>query len=120
ERSGRIAGESKYSFKMLFKLAYDGIFNFSEFPVKLIRGLGFTSIAIALVYLCYTLIVKFFYGEVPTGFTSLLITITMFSGVQLLSLGILGEYVVRIFFQVKQRPLFVIKNRIANKEDQGS
>lgn len=116
ERSGRIAGVSKYSFKMLFKLAYDGIFNFSEFPVKLISGLGFTSIIIALIYLAYTLVVKYFYGEVPTGFTSLLITIIMFSGVQLLSLGILGEYVVRIFFQVKHRPLFVIKNRIVKKE----
>lgn len=116
KRDERVAGETKYSVKKLFKLAYDGIFNFSEFPVKLITSLGFISIIIALVYLTYTLIDKLLYKNVPQGFTSLLFGLILFSGVQLISLGIIGEYVIRIFFQVKNRPLFIVKERISNKE----
>ncbi len=116
-RPERAAGETKYSFKMLYRLAYNGIFNFSDFPVKFITNIGIITILIALSYFVYTL-VKRFLLDVPVieGFTGLLFTIILFSGVQLVSLGIIGEYVLRIFFQVKGRPLFIIKNRIVNKE----
>ena len=75
------------------------------------------TILIALTYFSYTLVKRFVF-DVPVieGFTGLLFTIILFSGVQLVSLGIIGEYVLRIFFQVKGRPLFIIKNRIVNKE----
>lgn len=116
DRDERIAGAPKYSFKMLFKLAYNGVFNFSEFPIKFITALGFFSVVLSLLYLSYTLFLKYVNGEVPTGFTGLLFAIIMFGGVQLLSLGIIGEYVLRIFFQVKERPLFIIKNKIERKE----
>jgi len=62
------------------------------------------------------LIKKFFFNSVPEGYTSLLLAITLFSGVQLISLGIIGEYIYRIFFQVKGRPLFNIKHKIIEKE----
>lgn len=116
ERNERIAGESKYTFKMLFRLAYNGVFNFSEFPIKFITNLGFISISLSLIYLIVTITKKIVFGTVPEGFTALLFTIILFSGVQLLSLGVIGEYVLRIFFQVKGRPLYVLKDEIVEQE----
>ncbi len=117
ERSGRFAGKTKYSITKLFNLAFNGIFNFSEFPIKLITRLGIFTFLIALGYLVYTLVKKYLMEtDIPEGFTGLIILITMLSGVQLISLGLIGEYVVRIFFQSKQRPPFVIKGRIVQKE----
>ncbi len=117
DRPERAAGETKYSFMKLIGLAFNGIFNFSELPVRFITNLGLGSIMVALVYFVYTLIKRFIFNvPVIEGFTGLLFTIILFSGVQLVSLGIIGEYVLRIFFQVKGRPLFIIKNRIVNKE----
>jgi dolichol-phosphate mannosyltransferase len=105
ERQGRHSGDSKYSFKSLVRLAYNGIFNFSVFPIKMITRLGFVTTLLGLIYLVYTIIRKIYFNDVPQGFTSLLIAIILFSGVQLLSLGIIGEYVTRIFMQSKERPL---------------
>ncbi len=116
ERHERFAGQPKYSIKRLIRLAHNGIFNFSEFPIKLITNLGIMTISISLIYLVITLINKIFYNDVPRGFTALLFTIILFSGVQLISLGVIGEYVLRIFFQVKNRPLFIVKNRVYKKE----
>ena len=112
ERDERIAGESKYSFKQLLGLAYNGIFNFSEFPIKFMSQMGFTAIGIALIYFITVVIKKIFFAEVIEGFTSLLFVVILFSGVQLIALGIIGEYVLRIFFQSKGRPLFIIKEEI--------
>lgn len=116
ERSARFAGETKYSWKKLFELAYSGIFNFSSFPVKFITRLGIMSILVAIIYLLYVLTEKLFFDGVPSGFTSLIAAIIMFSGVQLISLGIIGEYVLRIYQQSQQRPLFIIDKIISDKE----
>ena len=116
EREERFAGDSKYSFKRLLKLAFNGIFNFSEFPIKFITTLGLISFTSAIIYLITVIIKKYFLGTVPLGFTALLFTIILFNGVILLSIGILGEYIIRIFFQVKGRPKFIIKERIEQKE----
>ena len=116
ERSERQAGESKYSFSMLFKLAYNGIFNFSEFPIKFVSRLGGLTVIVALIYFISVVIKKFFYQQVIEGFTSLLFMIILFSGVQLIALGVIGEYVLRVFFQSKNRPLFIVKETIKDKE----
>ncbi len=116
DRPEREAGETKYPISKRIKIALNGIFNFSEIPIKFITNLGIITILISLGYFTYTLGKKLLGIPVAEGFTGLLFTIILFSGVQLVSLGIIGEYVVRIFFQVKGRPLFVIKNRIVNKE----
>ncbi len=117
DRPERSAGETKYPISARIKIALNGIFNFSEIPVKFITNMGITTILISLAYFTYTIIKKFAFGvAVADGFTGLLFTIILFSGVQLVSLGIIGEYVLRIFFQVKGRPLFIIKNRIVDKE----
>lgn len=114
ERSERVAGESKYTFKQLFRLAYNGIFNFSEFPISFMTRAGGVSIAIALIYFVVVLAKKLFYADVIEGFTALLFVIILFSGAQLMALGIIGEYVLRIFFQSKGRPLFIVKESIVD------
>ncbi len=116
ERRGRTADESKYSISMLFRLAFNGIFNFSEFPIRFITRMGLVAITLSLIYLAITIIKKAVWGTVPEGFTALLFAIILFSGVQLISLGVIGEYVLRIFHQVKSRPLFIIKDQIINKQ----
>lgn len=116
ERSGREFGVTKYSLSKLFKLAFNGIFNFSELPIKFITGLGLITVFGTVIYLISVLIKKFFFGSVPEGFTALIAAITLFGGIQLICFGILGEYIVRIFFQVKNRPNFIVKNIIVNKE----
>lgn len=116
ERSARFAGEPKYTFKKLFELAYNGIFNFSDFPVKVVTRLGVSVIVFSLLYILYLLLKKYFFGTVPEGFTTIIIFIILFSGVQLIALGMLGEYVLRIFKQVQGRPLFVVNKIVRNKE----
>lgn len=108
------AGNTKYSIRSLFKLAFNGIFNFSEFPIRFIGFIGLITIFISLIYLAFTIYKKLVFGTVPEGFTSLIFAIVLFSGVQLLSIAILGEYILRIFFQVKQRPLYIVKSKIVN------
>lgn len=116
ERDERYAGDTKYSLKKLFNLAYDGIFNFSNVPLKLITKLGFYTIFISLVYISIVVFKKIFYGNIPEGFTTTIIAIALFSGVQLISLGIIGEYLARIYTQVKQRPISIVKERVQNKQ----
>jgi len=117
ERAKRQAGQPKYSFKMLLKLAYNGIFNFSEVPIKLITGMGWFIMLLSLILIIYTLTVKYFFDTVPEGYTTLLIVVSLFSGVQLISLGVIGEYVLRIFFQAKQRPFFIVDKKIVDGQE---
>jgi polyisoprenyl-phosphate glycosyltransferase len=118
ERNERVAGESKYNFKELFKLAYNGIFNFSEIPIRLITKLGMFSIILSSIYFISVLYKRIFHDDVPIGFTALLFSIILFGGVQLVSIGVIGEYLLRIFFQVKNRPLFIVSHKVKNKETQ--
>ena len=116
EREERHSGESKYNLKRLIDLALNGIFNFSQYPIKFITYLGLITASLSMIYFGVTLVKKLWYNVVPEGFTALLFMIILFGGVQLVAIGIIGEYVLRIFFQVKQRPLFIIKDIIKNKE----
>jgi len=116
ERSARFAGVTKYSWKKLFELAYSGIFNFSSFPIKFITRMGMLTIGVSLAYFIYVLVDKIYFNSVPQGFTALIFSIIMFSGVQLISLGIIGEYVLRIYQQSQSRPLFIIDKIILNSE----
>ena len=117
DRDDRKAGNSKYSWKKLFELAFNGLFNFSDFPVKFITRLGFITVFISLTYFAYNVYRKIYYNDVPQGFTATILAIILFSGVQLISLGVIGEYVLRIYNQVKKRPLFVVDKIIANQEE---
>jgi dolichol-phosphate mannosyltransferase len=112
DRDERHAGETKYSWKKLFELAFNGIFNFSDFPVKFITRMGFITVVFSLIYFGYNIYRKLFYADVPQGFTATILAIILFSGVQLISLGLIGEYVLRIYNQVRNRPLFIIEKII--------
>ena len=114
DRDERAAGEPKYTLKALMKLASAGIFNFSELPVRVATYIGLGAIFSACLYLLQTIYKKYFLGDVPSGFTALLFVIILFSGINLLCLGVLGEYVLRSFFQLKQRPLFIVGSRIVD------
>jgi polyisoprenyl-phosphate glycosyltransferase len=107
ERSARHAGRTKYSPLKLLKLASDGIFAFSIVPLRAAAALGACAIALSLVFALYSLYAKFWLHS-PQGFTALILAITFFSGINLFFLGIIGEYVGRIYEEAKGRPHYVV------------
>lgn len=117
ERQKREHGDSKYSFRKRWEFAMDGIFNFSLVPIKLIMLMGVLAISTSVIYFGITLAKKLMYDTVTEGFTALLFMIILFGGAQLLAIGILGEYILRIFVQVKNRPLFVVKSVIRKSKE---
>ncbi len=117
ERDSRYAGSSKYTLSKLFNLALDGLISFSAIPVRLIIQFGFftafTSFFIGLTYL----VLKIFdIGTWPSGFATLFLLIAFLGGIQLITIGMIGEYVGRIHLEVKQRPLFLISEYIGIKQ----
>jgi glycosyltransferase involved in cell wall biosynthesis len=111
EREQRSAGKTKYSMRRLLKLAFDGIFSFSLLPLRLATLLGALSILFALAFTGYSVYAYFNFegaNESPTGFTALMVSIAFFAGVQLVFLGVIGEYIGRIYEEVKGRPFFVV------------
>lgn len=107
ERSARHAGRTKYSALKLLKLASDGIFAFSIVPLRAAAVLGAAAIALSLLYSLYSLYAKFWMHS-PQGFTALILAMTFFSGVNLFFLGIIGEYVGRVYEETKGRPHYVV------------
>ena len=115
ERHERFAGESKYPLKKMLAFAWDGITSFSIKPIRIITGLGFSIFILSLIALIYSLIVKFI-GHTENGWTSLTISIWMIGGIQLLSLGVIGEYIGKIYNETKQRPRFIIKDKLIEND----
>lgn len=109
ERQERKAGKTKYTLKKMMKLALDGITSFSNFPLQIATFLGFTFSAVAFLFILYALISKFVLDQVVTGWTSLMISTMFIGGVQLLCIGIIGEYISRISTDVKKRPSFIVE-----------
>jgi len=108
DRPERHSGESKYSTAKLVKLALDGIFAFSIVPLRLATIFGALAIAIALAWAVFVLYAKLFLDRSPQGFSSVIITIVFLSGGNLFFLGVIGEYVGRIYEESKGRPLYVV------------
>lgn len=115
-RSRRTAGESKYPLKKMLNFAVEGITSFSVRPVRFVFMLGMIFIIIALFILIYTLI-RYFNNETIEGWTSLMLSIWFCTGILLLALGIIGEYIGKIFIEVKNRPRYVIESLLAPKFD---
>jgi glycosyltransferase involved in cell wall biosynthesis len=107
-REARYAGESKYPPRKLIRLAFDGITSFSTAPIKLVTALGFALVVFCVGVLAWTLYVRFFTSHHPQGWTSVIAVVLLLGGVQLLSLGVIGQYVARIFDETKQRPLYLV------------
>jgi polyisoprenyl-phosphate glycosyltransferase len=122
ERGERRAGRSKYSVLRLLKLASDGIFAFSIVPIRAAAMLGAASIALSSLFAVYATVVKIFFHQSPKGFTALLLLTTFLAGVLLFFLGVIGEYVGRIYEETKRRPLYIIDRVIGggNQSDSGS
>ena len=119
ERHERIAGESKYPLKKMLSFAWDGITSFSIKPIRIITGLGFLIFILSLVALIYTLIVNLM-GKTVSGWTSMTASIWMIGGIQLLSLGVIGEYIGKIYNETKQRPRYIISDKLIDKEEESN
>jgi glycosyltransferase involved in cell wall biosynthesis len=108
ERQARFAGESKYPLGKLIRLATDGITSFSSAPIKAVSALGFAMIVFCMGVLAWSLEERFSGSRVPQGWTSVIVVVLLLGGVQLLSIGIIGQYVARIFEETKQRPRYIV------------
>lgn len=109
ERDSRFAGEPKYNLQRLFKLAFDGIFSFSTLPIRAAGLFGVFALAISSVYALYTLYAKLVLHISPQGFTAIIILTTFLSGVQLTFLGVIGEYLGRVYEEAKTRPVYIVQ-----------
>ncbi len=108
ERSERLAGESKYPLKKMLALAWEGITSLSIQPIRLITWLGLIIFLISLIMIIYS-IVRFFIGATVSGWASTLCSIWALGGLQLLAIGIIGEYIGKIYLEAKRRPRFIVE-----------
>jgi polyisoprenyl-phosphate glycosyltransferase len=107
DRKERIAGETKYPLKKMLSFAFDGITSFSITPIRFVLLLGLLSFFISLVFGIYFIGLKFF-GETETGWTSLITSIWLIGGLQLIALGLIGEYIGKIYKEAKRRPKYIV------------
>lgn len=113
ERQERYAGKTKYPLKKMLKLAGDGIISFSTKPLKIVGVLGIISVIISFVILIYSILSFIFkWNNLTAGWTSIMVTVTFFAGVQLISLWIISEYIGRIYDESKNRPEYIIEEKI--------
>ena len=110
ERKERYAGKTKYPLKKMLKLAQDGIFSFSIKPLKIVGAMGILSVVISIIILLYAILSYIFnWNNLTAGWTSLMVTMTFLSGMILISLWMIGEYIGRIYDETKRRPEYIIE-----------
>lgn len=114
ERNERFAGESKYPLKKMLNFAWDGITSFSVKPLRMICSIGFIILFISIAIMIYSLIRKLT-GNTVDGWTFLSISIWFIGGIQMISLGIIGEYIGKVYTEVKARPRYIIEDNLLNK-----
>lgn len=115
DRKERVAGESKYPLKKMLALAFNGISSFSVKPISMILGLGLVIVFFSAMALVYALI-SYFTGNVEPGWTSLILSVWLLGGLQLLAIGLVGQYIGKIYIEVKQRPRYNIEKVLTNEE----
>jgi glycosyltransferase involved in cell wall biosynthesis len=115
DRKERVAGESKYPLKKMLALAFNGISSFSVKPISFILGLGVFIIICSILAAVYALI-SYFTGHVVAGWTSLILSIWFLGGVQLLAIGLVGQYIGKIYIEVKNRPRYNIEKVLSDKD----
>jgi dolichol-phosphate mannosyltransferase len=115
ERDERVAGSTGYTWRKMLRFALDGITSFSNFPLKMATFSGFVMSCISFLLMLYALYSRFILKVYEPGWTSLMLSILFIGGIQLLSIGIIGEYVGRISNNVKQRPMYLVKET-SNKD----
>lgn len=115
DRNPRIAGKTKWNYFSLLNLAIEGITSFSTFPLRLSSILGFVTALVGFIYILFLVIKTLIFGADIKGYPTLLSIIIFLGGIQLLSLGVIGEYLGRIFNEVKQRPLYLVEKYSGEK-----
>ncbi len=115
DRHERFAGQTKYPFKKMLKFAFDAITSFSTIPLKLMIYIGFITSFFGILGIFYILYLKFFTNQAITGWSSIMVVILLMGGVQLITIGIMGEYIGRISEESKKRPLYIIEKIYENK-----
>ncbi|MBQ7116138.1 MAG: glycosyltransferase family 2 protein [Clostridia bacterium] len=109
-------GETKWSYGKLFKYAFDGIISFSTFPLKLATGVGLATAFASIIYLIVVILQKLICGIDVPGYATIVVLVLLLGGMQLFCLGILGEYLSKIYVQVKNRPIYILKEHLG-KDD---
>lgn len=112
ENVERVAGETKWSFWKLFKYAIEGIVAFTTFPLRLATILGFLMSFIGFVFMLFIATKAILFGDPVAGYPSLIVVITLIGGIQLLVLGVMGEYLAKTYMEVKSRPIYIIKRKL--------
>lgn len=110
-------GTSKWNFFKLFRYAIEGIISFSSFPLKLSAYVGFFSAFVSVIYLVLVIIKRLAYGVDVPGYASIVVLVLFLGGLQLMSLGILGEYMSKVYDQVKNRPIYILKEHLKDEEN---
>ncbi|MFQ5914951.1 MAG: glycosyltransferase family 2 protein [Nitrospinota bacterium] len=116
QRAPRLTGESKYSFLKMMRFAMDGIFSFSLYPLRFATWAGFLSLGLAFAGIIYALVIRLFTENVVSGWTTIIMAVLFLGGVQLICLGIIGEYVGRNYGESKRRPLYIIQEGLGFEE----
>ena len=111
ENKERVAGETSWSFWSLFKYSLEGIINFSNAPLLLSAWMGVVSFAISIVMMIFIVVRTIIFGNETSGWTSMVTIMLLIGGIQLLGIGVLGQYIGKIYLEVKKRPVFVIKEK---------
>jgi dolichol-phosphate mannosyltransferase len=109
ERHARVAGKPKYTFGRLIILALDGLISFSYMPLRIITMLGFCISLLSILAASFYALQRISTGLGPPGFATLVVAVFFLAGVQLITMGVIGEYVGHIFEEVKRRPLYVVR-----------
>ena len=120
DRQPRRAGESKYPLMKMLGFALDSVISFSFVPLRLAIWVGFGAIAASFAGIIYALVIRLYTTEWVRGWASIFTAILFLGGIQLITLGIVGEYVGRIYAEVKMRPLYVVRERLGFESDRGS
>lgn len=115
ERHERLAGESHYPLKKMLALAIDGITSLSTKPIRIITTFGFVTAILSLIGIIWS-VIAFALGKTVAGWASLVTIIFFFSGIQLLSLGVIGEYIGKIYLETKARPRFIVEKRTGSAD----
>ncbi|MGI9230053.1 MAG: glycosyltransferase family 2 protein [Gammaproteobacteria bacterium] len=118
KRAERFAGTTKYSFRKSLSLATTGIFSFSTVPLQMAIGLGLASAALSLLGIIYALGLRIFTDTWVEGWTAIMIAVLFIGGIQLVSIGILGEYIGRIYNEVKNRPHYIVREYVGFADEQ--
>jgi glycosyltransferase involved in cell wall biosynthesis len=111
ERKKRVAGETKFNWWKLWNLALEGITNFSTVPLRVWTYMGMSISAMTFIYALILIIRKVAFGNPVSGYSSIMVSILFLGGIQLIGIGVLGEYIGRIYLETKNRPRYIVKQK---------